>query len=209
MARYPGPLLARISGWYDAYHCYEGDRHLDQLECHRRYGPIVRYGPDLLLFNTPRAVDAIYTHARQSGIIKSDNYKYLHNEGTSILAVVDPEAHAFKRRMVAQAFSDQSLRGLEPLVIEKIDAWVAMLGGRPGDPTTNVLSARNEAWSAPRNMTNWANYLTFDILGELCFGKSFDMLTSEKNRELTELTLKMTRMFHIVRSPIHLMLGVC
>lgn len=30
-------------------------------------------------------------------------------------------------------------------------------------------------WSKPLNMKDWVNYLVFDILGDLCFGRSFDM----------------------------------
>ena len=30
-------------------------------------------------------------------------------------------------------------------------------------------------WSDPKNMADWANYLVFDILGELCYGRSFNL----------------------------------
>jgi hypothetical protein len=51
LAKYPGPLLARITNWYAVYHAYKGDRHLNMYYSHQKYGerPRVCFGEDLLL----------------------------------------------------------------------------------------------------------------------------------------------------------------
>lgn len=42
---------------------------------------------------------------------------------------------------------------------------------------TNQLLARIEATKgSPINMTDWFNFYSFDVIGDLAFGKSFDML---------------------------------
>jgi hypothetical protein len=41
LARYPGPLWAKISGFRAVYHAFIGDLHLDMLECHHRYGKLL------------------------------------------------------------------------------------------------------------------------------------------------------------------------
>lgn len=38
LARYPGPLWGRISGFRAVYHAFVGDLHLDMLACHQKYG---------------------------------------------------------------------------------------------------------------------------------------------------------------------------
>jgi hypothetical protein len=38
LAKYPGPFWAKVTGWYNAYHCWKKDRHLDQYRCHQKYG---------------------------------------------------------------------------------------------------------------------------------------------------------------------------
>ena len=40
----------------------------------------------------------------------------------------------------------------------------------------------NEDRDASRNMAHWSNWLTFDVIGDLCFGKAFGMLTCEEWR---------------------------
>lgn len=36
-------------------------------------------------------------------------------------------------------------------------------------------------WGPAQNMADWCNYLTFDIMGDLCFGKAFNMLEKPDN----------------------------
>lgn len=64
--------------------------------------------------------------------------------------------------MLNQAFSDSALRGAEPLVHSNVDRWLHLIKQHaPGQGQ----------WTKPLNMTDQANYLVFDILGDLCFGK--------------------------------------
>jgi hypothetical protein len=38
LARYPGPILAKITDLYLTYHAWKGDRHLEFYRCHEKYG---------------------------------------------------------------------------------------------------------------------------------------------------------------------------
>jgi hypothetical protein len=46
LAKYPGTFLAKVTDWYNIYHCYIGDRHLEFARIHEKYGQFVRYGPN-------------------------------------------------------------------------------------------------------------------------------------------------------------------
>jgi hypothetical protein len=37
-AKYPGPLLAKLTSFYATYYAYTGDMHLDIERCHQKYG---------------------------------------------------------------------------------------------------------------------------------------------------------------------------
>ena len=38
LSKYPGPLLARLTDLYAAYHAWKGDIHIDMWRQHERYG---------------------------------------------------------------------------------------------------------------------------------------------------------------------------
>jgi hypothetical protein len=38
LAKFPGPMPARLTDWIDTYQTSTGDRHLIQLENHKKYG---------------------------------------------------------------------------------------------------------------------------------------------------------------------------
>jgi hypothetical protein len=40
LAKYPGPLLAALTDWYNIYHCLGGDRHLLFYDLHQKYGNV-------------------------------------------------------------------------------------------------------------------------------------------------------------------------
>ncbi len=46
---------------------------------------------------------------------------------------------------------------------------------------STVKSSGEKGWGPAQNMADWCNYLTFDIMGDLCFGKSFNMLAKADN----------------------------
>lgn len=43
LAKYPGPLLGRITRLYDLYHAFVGDKHVLLYRLHQEYGTFVRF----------------------------------------------------------------------------------------------------------------------------------------------------------------------
>lgn len=73
---------------------------------------------------------------------------------------------------------------MEKYVLDKVETFCRLLPQTPFD----MLSARHvesevkQEWSVAKNMGDMSDWLAFDIMGELAFGKSFDMLESPTNR---------------------------
>lgn len=82
---------------------------------------------------------------------------------------------------------------MEKYILANIRTFCANLGG------TSTIPEEKKGWSAPQNVANWCNYLTFDIMGDLCFGKAFGMLESPENRFAIELISNAARRHLIVR----------
>ncbi|KAG6003918.1 hypothetical protein E4U21_001596 [Claviceps maximensis] len=73
LARVPGPKLAAMSNIWYARKIAQGKMVKLGLELHRKYGDIVRVGPDEVWFNTTEAFDQIYCTGK-GGFEKSDFY---------------------------------------------------------------------------------------------------------------------------------------
>ncbi|RPB27261.1 cytochrome P450 [Terfezia boudieri ATCC MYA-4762] len=178
LAEYPGPLLARCTSLHAAYHAWIGDSHLVLYHAHRKYGKFVRFTPNCISVNDAVAVNEIYGNGRN--VQKSSFYSVMppYPHATDIHSVIDKALHGRKRRVMAQAFLETAIKGMEDTVLTHIRTFVRSLGT---DSCENENPGIGES-NASRNMVYRSIWLTFDVTGDLSFGKSFDMLTREEWR---------------------------
>lgn len=160
LAKYPGPKLAKITGFYAVYHAYIGDLHLDMWRCHECYGSLVRYGPNKLIANTNTAVPEIY--ARTANVQKSKAYQAFETSATAhdLQSTVDKKLHARKRRVISQAFSENALRSLEAHIIRHVSAFVKYLASDSQDMDSEKPQKyfdsdepQQSSWSSARDMS--------------------------------------------------------
>ena len=85
---------------------------------------------------------------------------------------------------------------MEKYILANVRTFCTALGSSP-----RMLSEKEEkgGWSKPQNMADWCSYLTFDVMGDLCFGKAFEMLEREENRHVIDLIGSAAHMHLIVR----------
>jgi hypothetical protein len=60
-------------------------------------------------------------------------------------------------------------------------------------------------WTPAKNMTEWSNYLSYDVMGDLIFGKKFENVEREEHRYVPGLMMRATEFVYVVRdkSSIH------
>jgi cytochrome P450 len=133
-------------------------------------GDRFRVYPNGILFNSPKAYKDIYS--LKSNVKKAKTYDaWKRNEQDSnTLSETDIGIHAKKRKLLNQVFTDKSLRSAGEFIYRHVDRWDELL-----------LDGDGKEWSAPRNLTDWTDYLVFDILSDLCFGRSFNIKESQPN----------------------------
>lgn len=102
--------------------------------------------------------------------------------GPSILSAISDDVHARKKRVLSQAFSDKAIKSTEEYTLIHIRRFCEKLSST----------------SEPLDMASWCTFLTGDVLGEVCFGNSFNMLTESKNRRLMDLIAGTARLALIV-----------
>ena len=85
----------------------------------------------------------------------------------------DMKEHAFRRRVNVRALSAANIKGMEEQILKNIRLFCETLVGGAG-----------EGWSSPHNMSKLVGYLISDIMGDVTFSKSHDMLKKPDNRDL-------------------------
>jgi cytochrome P450 len=93
---------------------------------------------------------------------------------------------------LSQAFSDAAIRAAERYILVHVREFCENLGRGGGDGQQERKDEKDEKdkgtfFSSSVNFADQANYLTFDTLGDLCFGKSFNMLLRPDNRFAIDL----------------------
>ncbi|APA10891.1 hypothetical protein sscle_07g056610 [Sclerotinia sclerotiorum 1980 UF-70] len=172
LARYPGPFFAKISDWYAAYHAYQGDIHKDVLHAHEKYGNIVRYGPNRLVFSTAEAMHDIHfaKNVRKSdaykGILSGPNASNVHN-------ALDKTDNQRKRKLIARWLSEDQLKQFESNILRQSEIFIKGIIESEVSP---------DGWTKPVNIANHCRYLIFDIASELTLGHNFQLQTNPTNR---------------------------
>lgn len=170
LAHIPGPFFCSISVWPSAYHARKRDRHLWIEACFNKYGNKIRIAPNEVLFRNPAAHRDIY--GSRANVRRADFYNalLLKESLANTFSHTDNAAHTRSRKLLDLAFSNKSIRAASVFMQQHIDRWHELL-----------IQHSGEDWTEPRNLTNWANYLVLDILGDVCYGKSLSMMEPGEN----------------------------
>ncbi|KAI1121537.1 cytochrome P450 [Nemania abortiva] len=168
LRHYPGPLFAKFSGLYGAFYAYRGDLHKQTLNDHARFGPVIRQGPNKLVFNSTRALHDIYLNER---VTKSRAYLVTQRAPGvyGVFNAIDKKLHQAKRKLVGQVVNERSLRAIEPIINSQVDIFLQQ------------LSLPNSF-----NMTKMFRYLTMDIMGRIAFSYAFNLQTDATHRQIIE-----------------------
>lgn len=124
--------------------------------------------PTLVLFNTPKAYRDIYNYKANVKKDKTYDAWRRHEGDANTLNITDVATHARKRKLLNTVFTDGSIRSAAAFIIKHLDRW-------------NELTVNGHDWSEPIELSKWTDCLVFDILGDLCFGKSFDIKEPGEN----------------------------
>ncbi|KAK5015246.1 hypothetical protein LTR16_008707, partial [Cryomyces antarcticus] len=160
--KYPGHPLAAYTDWWRFFDVLGRRAQHTHIELHRKYGDIVRLGPNVLSFADPRAIKVIY--GLNKGMTKSDFYPVQQavSKGRrlqSLFSTVDEDYHAKYRRCVNSAFSMSSLVSYEPLVDNTTDAFL--------EQTQKLFCDTGKSC----NFSEWLQFFAFDVIGELTWSK--------------------------------------
>ena len=137
-------------------------------DLHNQYGPIVRLAPGELSFL--QGWQEIYGH-HQGGPNFPKNPLWMgpgDNGVHSILSANDADHNRY-RRLLSHAFSERALIEQEHLIISYINLLINRLRDCASQEDTAIV-----------DLVKWFNFTTFDIIGDLSLGDSFNCLQKSR-----------------------------
>ena len=168
LKRYPGPRICAASALPLIRQSLKGNAVLWMVRLHQEYGEVVRVSPNELSFNSAGAWKDIYGHRKSDrGALQKDPRFYQGSAANDVVDIINANDadHGNIRRVFANAFSDRALKKQESLFLTHVDKLISLLG------KDAVLSP-----SRMVNMVDMFNFTTFDIMGDLAFGETLNML---------------------------------
>ena len=154
LRRIPGPFFASLTNIPRLLWVRNGDAHDTHVTLHRKYGRLVRFGPNMISVSDPAEIPNIYSFSGK--FPKSDFYRALsfYVKGKAIpglFATQDENIHRLLKRPIAGMYSMTSLVSYEPHVDSTIRAFF------------NELDIRFVRTGEVCNLHDWRNYFSKEV----------------------------------------------
>ncbi|KAK6538472.1 hypothetical protein TWF694_010055 [Orbilia ellipsospora] len=164
LRRIPGPFLAGLTNLWRVYYVKRGDAQDTYVRLHKKYGNVVRVGPNSVSVSGLEAIQAIYNvqdkfpksefYTPQQFIVRGKPYENMFN-------TTNEDFHQLLRKPVAKAYAMTTIVEYEPFV---------------DDTTLLFLKKMEELVGQTIDFAVWLQYYAFDVIGEMTFSKKFGFL---------------------------------
>lgn len=183
LRQYPGPFLASFTRLWKVISTAGENTHLDHIELHRKYGPIVRIAPNELSFSSPLVARHVLSAGKR--FYKTDFYNvFPPPENPDIFTETREDVHAMKKKVANVPYSMAAMRQLSPFIDDTIDYLVSRLDQFcPDTAIPGFQQAGLPGRNPVVNLGDWLHYFAFDVLGEVAFGRSFGFMAAGVDKE--------------------------
>jgi benzoate 4-monooxygenase len=167
----PSPIGASFSNLWLLLQCRQGKRYASVDAAHKRFGKLVRIQPDHVSIADADAIQTIYGHG--NGFLKAQYYDVFVSIQRGLFNTRDRAEHSRKRKTISHTFSTKSISQFEEYMHNNLTEFVKQWD--------RLSSTAPHNGYAKLDSLHWFNYLAFDIIGDLAFGKPFGMLSKGKD----------------------------
>ncbi len=160
LARVPGPALAKVTDLWLLWQLYNYRKCPALEDCFRKYGSIVRIGPNKLAVNSEESMKICYGVGTK--FTKSQWYKSFCFLGwNSVFTLLENREHSERKRITARLTSKTSVMEHLPEVNEHIKGFLNLMHQRANQVVDIMCVYR---------------YLALDIVGSTTFGRGFGLM---------------------------------
>ncbi|KAM5384641.1 hypothetical protein ACJZ2D_001386 [Fusarium nematophilum] len=159
LAKYPGPFLASFTNLWKVRQLWSLRMPDTLLRLHEEHGDVVRIGPNQLSFRQGGAVPRIYKAGRN--LPKTNFYDGFTSFNPNLFGTQNEEIHSMRRRQMAHAFSQSSIKKMEEYIDQHLLQFRKNL---------DRFSDTGEVF----DLKGLIAFFVLDVLGDLAFRRSFD-----------------------------------
>ncbi|KAK7926904.1 hypothetical protein PG985_003902 [Apiospora marii] len=169
LARFPGPFLCRVSFLPQAYYeAYLQGKYIYQIpKYHEKYGPVVRLNPNEVHINDISVFHEIFDRTKR---FTKDPATYSVGVSNAMTMTIPVEAHRAKRQVLDPVFSKRRVNMMEDYIYDEIDRIFHKIDECTGKGEEVPLHEMFYCY-------------TSDVVSELLFGKSLDMISMPDFRQ--------------------------
>ncbi|KAK6214188.1 hypothetical protein LQW54_004614 [Pestalotiopsis sp. IQ-011] len=152
--------------WYVS----RGDFHHIILELHKKYGPVVRLGPNLLDLDYPELTKTIYN--TQGNWKKTEVYhgSSAHVGGKivyNLFSETSEHVHSQQKRPIAKYYTATAVSALEPHMDQMLERLCQILAAKSVDDTDKAKVL---------DLGSWLSYFAWDVVGDISFSQPLGYL---------------------------------
>ncbi|KAI1176073.1 cytochrome P450 [Nemania sp. FL0916] len=182
----PGPFFASCTRLWKIRSVISENTQWDHVDLHRKYGPVVRIGPNEVSFSSPQVARNLLSAGKR--FYKTDFYSvFPPPENPDIFTEIREEVHAMKKKVANVPYSMAAMRQLSPFIDDTIELLVSQLSdfcNTAADPIDSKEGSLDRKKPHPSlDLGAWLHYFAFDVLGEVAFGRSFGFLAAGTDKE--------------------------
>ncbi|TVY92722.1 Cytochrome P450 monooxygenase [Lachnellula willkommii] len=171
LRNFPGPFSAKLSNFSHVFRIFKDSRNFIEVDkLHQEYGEFVRFGPNEITTTSPDAVAILLGSGSKCS--KAPWYDCVTYPNVSLQLTRSRVLHDKRRRIWDRAFTMKALREYESRVRTYTNQLISVLDTKTGQSI---------------NASLWFNFYSFDIMGDMAFGQSFDMMKSGEKHSAIEI----------------------
>ncbi|KAJ3774251.1 cytochrome P450 [Lentinula raphanica] len=168
LCKYPGPVIAALTDWYELYHnIIQGGALLTEIDkLHKLHGTFHSCSSNELTlhFTDRNAYHDIYSNG--TAFVKEPGFYlgFMAHAPSGLVSACDPEEAKLQKSLLGPMFSRRAVLALESTVQKKVDQLVSLMKEHYISPSSSIQMA-----SAYRAVTT-------DVITEYCFAQSADTM---------------------------------
>ncbi|KAF9875004.1 cytochrome P450 [Colletotrichum karsti] len=172
LSHVPGPFWHSVTGFSMARAALNGSVHEYYMALHEKYGPLIRIGPNTVMFSDPETLKKI--SAARSTYTKGEWYAVGRTTPGEdhLFSMRDEEKRKHLKSKMGPGYSGLENGGFEAGVDKHIDSFVDLIERKYISTSTKFR---------PMDMASKSTYFALDVISELGFGHAYGFLREDRD----------------------------